>query len=106
MLLRENSNGETHAAFPGAPSFQETRDGTCHRDDLENSLNAGVRCRKGRGRSNLGEEVRQVRGPPSIELLHRLDEPASEIFIRERFARQWNFSTVRSHDMGLASPPS
>jgi hypothetical protein len=33
------------------------RDGTWHRDDIENSLNAGVRCRKGRGRSNLAEQV-------------------------------------------------
>ena len=54
---------------------------------LKNSLNAGVSCRKDRGRSNLGEQVHQVRDPPRIELLHRLDEPVSEIFIRERFAQ-------------------
>jgi hypothetical protein len=97
---------ETHAAFPATPSVQQTRDGTCHRDDLENSLNAGVSCRKDRGRSNLGEQVHQVRDPPSIELLHRLDEPASEISSAKGSLSQWNFSTVRSHDMGLARPPS
>ena len=37
-----------------------------------NSLNAGVSCRKDGGRSNLGEQVHQVRDRPSIELLHGL----------------------------------
>src|SRR5882724_8025524 len=54
---------------------------------LLNSLNAGVSCRKHRRRSNLGEQIRQVRDPPGIELSHRVDEAASEIFTRERFAQ-------------------
>lgn len=42
-------------------------------NDLKNSLNAGVSCRKDRGRSNEGEQIHQVRDRLSIELLHRLD---------------------------------
>src|SRR6266478_4744385 len=73
---------------------------------LEDSLNAGVSCWIDRCRSNLGEQVHQVRDPPTIELLHRFDEPASEIVIREWFTQPMNFSTVRSHDIGLVRPPS
>ena len=58
---------------------------------LENSLNAGVSCLEDSGRSNLGEQVYQVRDPPTIELLHRFDEPASEILIREWFTQPMKF---------------
>ena len=54
---------------------------------LENSVNAGVSCREDSRRSNLGEHVHQVRDPPGIKLLHRLDEPASEIVVGERLAQ-------------------
>ena len=72
---------------------------------LEHSLNAGVSCRKDGGRSNLGEQVHQVRDPPSIELLHRLNEPASEIFIRERFAQPMELlhGPVPRHRIGQTS---
>ena len=36
------------------------------------SLNAGMSYWKDRRRSNLGEQVHQVRDPPGIELVHRL----------------------------------
>jgi hypothetical protein len=39
----------------------------------EQSLNARVRCRKDRGRSNLREQVHQVQDRPRIELLHGFD---------------------------------
>jgi hypothetical protein len=46
-------------------------------------LNAGVSGRIGRGGSNPGEQVHQVRDRRGNELLPSLDEPASKIFIRD-----------------------
>ena len=62
-------------------------------------------CWKDHRRSNLGEQVHQVRDPPSIELVNRLDEPASEIFIGERFAQPMEllYSPVPRH--GIGQPP-
>src|SRR5580700_3461721 len=51
------------------------------------SLNAGVSCRKDRGRSNLGEQIHKVGDRPLIKLMHGFDQPASEILIGERFAQ-------------------
>src|SRR5580700_10377106 len=51
------------------------------------SLNAGVSCRKDRGRSNLGEQIHKVGDRPLIELLHGFDQPHWEILIGERFAQ-------------------
>ena len=76
------------------------------RQPLEDSLNAGVSCWKHRRWPYLSEQVRQICNPPAIELLHGFDEPASEILIREGFTQPMNFSTIRSHDIGLARPPS
>jgi len=73
---------------------------------LENSLNAGVSCREDSRRSNLREQVRQIRDPPGIKLLHRLDEVGSEIFIRERFAQPMELlhGPIPRHRIG--QPPS
>src|SRR5882724_9648021 len=49
------------------------------RQPLEDSLNAGVSCWKHHCRSYLGEQFRQICDPPTVELLHGFDEPASEI---------------------------
>ena len=70
-----------------------------------NSLNAEVSCRKYGGRSNLGEQIRQVRDPPTIELLHRFDEPASEILIREWLTQPMKFlrGPVPRHRIGQTS---
>src|SRR5260370_24688012 len=75
------------------------------RQPLEDSLNAGVSCWKDRFRSNLGEQVHQVRDPPTIELLHRFDEPASEILIREWFTQPMKFlhGPVPRHRIGQTS---
>ena len=77
------------------------------RDDPEESLNTGVSGRKSRSGSKLGEQVHQIRKRHGIELLRtawisllRRSSPAKASL------SQWNFSTVRSHDMGLAKPPS
>src|SRR5580692_5584555 len=51
------------------------------------SLNAGVSCRKDRGRSNLGEQIHKVGDWPLIKLLYCFDQPTSEILIGERFAQ-------------------
>ena len=75
------------------------------RDGLENSLNAGVSCRKDRGRSNLREQDHQVRDPPTIELLHRLNEPASEILIRERFTQPMELLHGPVPRHGIGQPP-
>src|SRR5258708_22516153 len=75
------------------------------RHPLEDSLNAGVSCWIDRCRSNLGEQVHQVRYPPTIELLHRFDEPASEILIREWFTQPMKFlhGPVPRHRIGQTS---
>jgi hypothetical protein len=72
---------------------------------LENSLNAGVSCRKHRRRSYLGEQFRQICDPPTIELLHGFDEPASEILICEWFTQPMKFlhDPVPRHRIGQAS---
>src|SRR5580704_7340013 len=58
---------------------------------LKISLDARVRCRKDRCRSNLGEQLHQIRDWPRIELLHGLDQPASKILIGERLAQPMEF---------------
>jgi hypothetical protein len=75
------------------------------RQPLEDSLNAGVSCWKHRRRSYLGEQFRQICDPPTIELLHGFDEPASEILIREWFTQPVKFLhyPVPRHRIGQAS---
>ena len=70
-----------------------------------NSPNAAMSSRKDRVRSNLSEQVRQIRDPPGIKMLHRLDESASRSSSAKGSLNHWNFSTVRSHDIGLVRPP-
>lgn len=55
--------------------------------------------------SNLGEQIHQVRDRPSIELLHSLDQPASQVLIGERFAQPMELlhSPVPRH--GIGQPP-
>ena len=78
---------QSHAAFRARRVFQQNRDGTCHRDDVEPSLNAAMSCRKDCNGSNLGEQIHQVRDRPRIDQLHGLAEPASEIVIGEGFTQ-------------------
>ena len=69
-------------------------------------LNAGANSRLDGCRLNLSQQTHKKRYRPRIDVLDRFNDLAPRASSAEASLNHWNFSTTRSHDIGLSMPPS